>query len=112
MHQNENSRRFIRPARVRQLIEQFIQKVTTKHGMPFDISNVNIKKYQLEKEDLDLLKKAKQQANKVIHIPNAAEIALTIYEINDDDGLQNTLRRIFIAVFEYDPFSFLNDSFY
>ena len=101
--QIEWSRRIIRPLRIRQLIEQFIIKVRNDQGKAFEINNFDMKKYDLQAEDLVYIKEAKKEANTIIHTPNEYEIALAINEAEDDEGLQYSLRRIFLATFNKDP---------
>ena len=104
--QIEWSRRIIRPLRIRQLIEQFIIKVRNDQGKAFEINNFDMKKYDLQAEDLVYIKEAKKEANTIIHTPNEYEIALAINEAEDDEGLQYSLRRIFLATFNKDPFNY------
>ena len=56
--QFERSRKIIRPLRIRQLIEQFILKVINDQGTLFEINKLDIKKFNLEAEDLVCLKEA------------------------------------------------------
>ena len=52
------------------------------------------------------IKEAKKEDNTIIHTPNEYEISLAINEAEDNEGLQYSLRRIFLATFNKDPFNY------
>ena len=110
-----DAQNFIFPVRIRQLIEQFKQKVAKDKGLKsqdIDVKIINIAEYKLNPSDIKILLKSNNYGNKVVHTPNEDEIAIAIAIYKTSNlKLRDGLQRIFMATFGRDPFECFNNEY-